>query len=130
MTDYVDLGDIEYLIARGLAERTGVLVRDWGLLDSALHRPRSTVFGTDAYPALHEKAAALMHSLARNHPLVDGNKRLAWLAARLFYVRNDRDLRADDPHAADKLVRAVAAGDHDVGELAVLLAGRVHPLER
>jgi death-on-curing protein len=87
-------------------------------LDSALHRPQSTVFGTEAYPGLDAKAAVLLHSLARNRPLLDGNKRLAWLAARLFYVRNGRDLRAKDPHMADTLVRSVAPGDDDVEQLA------------
>ena len=58
-----------------------VMVHDVGLLESALGRPRATVFGDDAYPDLHTKAAALLHSLARNHALVDGNKRLAWAAA-------------------------------------------------
>jgi hypothetical protein len=55
-------------------------VRDMGLLESAVHRPRANVLGQDAYPDLLTKAAALMHSPARNHTLVDGNKRLAWLA--------------------------------------------------
>gem|GEM_PF-3859362 len=62
-------------------------VRDVGLLESAVHRPRASVLGQDAYSDLFTKAAALMHSLARNHPLVDGNKRLAWLAT--FKKRSD-----------------------------------------
>jgi death on curing protein len=57
-----------------------VQVRDIGLLEAAVHRPRASVLGNDAYPDLLTKAAALLHSLARNHPLIDGNKRLAWLA--------------------------------------------------
>ena len=57
-----------------------VQVRDLGLLDAAVHRPRAGMFGQDAYPDVFTKAAALLHSLAANHPLVDGNKRLAWLA--------------------------------------------------
>lgn len=121
MTDYLDLGDLEYLISRALGGDPRVTVRDWGLLESAVHRPQSSVFGTDAYPTLDAKAAALMHSLARNHQLVDGNKRLAWLAARLFYARNGRDLRAPDPATGDAFVRAVARGQHDVDELAALL---------
>jgi death-on-curing protein len=55
------------------------LVRDIGLLDSALAQPRTNVFGEDAYPTLAMKAAALLHSFAQNHPLADGIKRLAWL---------------------------------------------------
>lgn len=63
-------------------------VRDYGLLDSALARPQSSVFGQDAYPDVWEKAAALMESLARNHALVDGNKRIAWYAAWVFLHMN------------------------------------------
>jgi death-on-curing protein len=126
--DYVDLADIAYLVERGLGQKPTVVVRDWGLLESALHRPQSIVFGTEAYPTLDTKAAALLHSLARNHPLLDGNKRLAWLATRLFYVRNGKDLRAPDPREANDLIRTVAAGEHEVDHLAKLLADWVSDL--
>ncbi|MEU0296646.1 Fic family protein, partial [Streptomyces microflavus] len=64
-----------------LAQRLGAAeVRDYGLLESALARPQASVFGQDAYPDVWQKAAALMESLARNHGLVDGNKRIAWYA--------------------------------------------------
>ena len=128
MTDYVELDDALYVIEQVFAAPVVDVVRDWGLLDSALHRPRSTVFGEDAYPDLHQKAAALMHGLARNHPLADGNKRLAWLATRLFYVKNGHDLRAPDPHETNAFVRAVAAGEYEVPDLAAQLAERVAPL--
>ena len=59
-------------------------VRDMRLLVSAIERPRTNVFGVELYPTPHEKAAALLHSVARNHALVDGNKRTAWLAMRVF----------------------------------------------
>ncbi|MCE7080316.1 type II toxin-antitoxin system death-on-curing family toxin [Streptomyces sp. ST2-7A] len=59
-------------------------VRDMGLLVSAIERPRTHVFGAELYPGLHDKAAALLHSVARNHALIDGNKRTAWLAMRVF----------------------------------------------
>lgn len=121
MIEYLDLGDIQYLIVRALGQPPESIVRDWGLLESAMYRPQSVVFGTDAYPTLDEKAAALLHSLSRNHPLLDGNKRLAWLAVRLFYARNGRDLRAPDAQAGDALVRAVAMGEYDIGPLTVLL---------
>ncbi|HEV7980305.1 type II toxin-antitoxin system death-on-curing family toxin [Amycolatopsis sp.] len=128
MIDYSTLADLEYLIERGLGQQPKVVVRDWGLLDSALHRPGSTVFGDEAYPTLDLKAASLLHSLARNHPLLDGNKRLAWLATKLCYVHNGRDLRAPDSREADALIRAIASGDHEVEALAVLLAAWVHKL--
>jgi death-on-curing protein len=96
-------------------------VRDVGLLEAAVHRPRASVLGQDAYPDLLTKAAALLHSLARNHPLVDGNKRLAWLATWVFLAKNDVVLDPDDDDAYD-LVVAVAAGTiDDVGEIAAAL---------
>lgn len=92
-------------------------VRDVGLLDSATARPQSSAFGQDAYPTLARKAAALLHSLARNHALVDGNKRLAWLATVVFLDLNHHtpDLTHD---AAFNLVMDVATGRADVEEIA------------
>lgn len=87
-----------------------VEVRDLGLLDAAVHRPRASVLGQDAYPGLLTKAAALLHSLARNHPIVDGNKRLAWLATYVFCAKNGIELDPSDDAAYD-LVVAVAAGE-------------------
>jgi death on curing protein len=87
MTEYLDLDDL-LEIAR-VAIGDDAAVRDHGLLASALARPRASVFGEDAYPDLHLKAAALLHSLARNHALIDGNKRLAWTACRTFLGIND-----------------------------------------
>ena len=99
-----------------------VEVRDIGLLESAVHRPRASVLGQDAYPDLFTKAAALLHSLAGNHPLVDGNKRLAWLATYVFLAKNGIVLDAGDD-AAYELVIAVADGTlDDVGEIAAILA--------
>ncbi|MGE4427572.1 MAG: type II toxin-antitoxin system death-on-curing family toxin [Solirubrobacteraceae bacterium] len=106
-------------IAGGVLDE--VIVRDAGLLASAAERPRTTVFGADAYLTFAEKAAALMHSLARNHPLVDGNKRLAWAGTRVFCLINDRDL-AFSVDEAEAMVLAVATGDLDVPELAGVLA--------
>lgn len=97
-------------------------VRDLGLLDAAVHRPRATVLGQDAYPDLMSKAAALLHSLAGNHPLVDGNKRLAWLATYVFCAKNGVELDPPDDAAYD-LVIAVASGAlDDVGVIADRLA--------
>jgi death-on-curing protein len=87
-------------------------VRDLGLLEAAVHRPRASVLGQDAYPDLLTKAAALLHSLARNHPLVDGNKRLAWLATYVFCAKNGIELDPSDD-AAYELVVGVAAGEVD-----------------
>jgi death on curing protein len=87
-------------------------VRDLGMLDSACHRPRSTFFGQDAYPSISAKAAALMHSLARNHALADGNKRLALLATVVFLRLNGYYLDMTDDEAFD-LTMTVAAGHFD-----------------
>jgi death-on-curing protein len=96
-------------------------VRDAGLLESALARPRSTAFGADAYPSIHGKAAALLHSVARNHALVDGNKRLALAATLAFYGLNGFRLTLSNDEAYD-LVIAVAAGRlDDVDEIAAHL---------
>jgi len=98
-----------------------VQVRDLGLLDAAVHRPQAGLFGQEAYPDLLTKAAALLHSLAANHPLVDGNKRLAWLATYVFCAKNDLVLDPDDDDAYD-LVMAVAAGEiRDVDVIAARL---------
>lgn len=97
-----------------IAERTLGLVevRDAGLLHSALLRPRTTVAGSDAYPTLALQAAALLHSIARNHALVDGNKRLALTATIVFLGLNGRRLVLSNDDAYD-LVMAVAAGEID-----------------
>ncbi len=105
-------------IARGVLEL--VEVRDIGLLASAAGRPQTTVFGEDAYPTLADKAAALMHSIARNHALVDGNERLAWSATRVFVLLNDRDITFSVDEA-ETLVLAVARGDADVPEIALAI---------
>ena len=85
-------------------------VRDLGLLDSALHRPGATLWGRDAYATIDEKAAALLDSLVRNRPLVDGNKRLGWLATLVFLDINSHWIEAPDDDAY-QLVMAVAAGE-------------------
>jgi death-on-curing protein len=126
VTDYLDLDDL--LAAAEAAIGRSADVRDWGLLEAALARPRASVFGADAYPNLHEKAAALLHSLARNHALVDGNKRLAWVATRLFYVFNGCDLRVPSVDEGEAFVIAVSTGRVDVPEIAKTLGGWSSPL--
>lgn len=89
-----------------------VQVRDFGLLSAAVARPRASAFGEEAYPDPWVKAAALLHSLTRNHPFVDGNKRAGWNAAWTFVEANAIGrLAADfDVHAAEQLVLDVATG--------------------
>lgn len=92
--------------------------RDAGLLQSALARPRATVFGQDAYPTLYLKSAALMQSLARNHGLVDGNKRLAWTSTILFLALNDVDVAAPTVDDGERFVLAVTTGEIDIPDIA------------
>ena len=99
-------------------------VREAGLFASAVHRPRARMFGTAAYADLYEQAAALLHALATNHPLVDGNKRTAWLAAAVFLAVNGVDLADVDQDRAYDLVIDVASGaEGDVGAIAEVLRG-------
>ena len=115
------MSEVRYLELEDLLELTRILgagpVRDLGLLDSSAARPKSTAFGRDAYSTLAEKAAALLHSITRNHALVDGNKRLAWLATTVFLDINGSAPDLDDD-AAFTLVMRVAEGDLDVAEIA------------
>jgi len=112
--------DIEDLLAAADAALAPVQpkIRDIGLLESALARPQASAFGVDAYASVHEKAAALLESLARNHALVDGNKRLAWVATRLFLIVNGFDVRAPNAVVGDDFVRGVAQSQLELAEIA------------
>ena len=104
---YLTLPELLHIAVRALGGEPEV--RDYGLLESALARPRATVFGSDAYPGLDAKAAALLHSLARNHALIDGNKRLALAATIAFYGVNGRRLTLTNDEAYE-LIMSVAEG--------------------
>jgi len=124
------MSEIEYLDVEGLLLLTRKLgagpVRDIGLLDSAAARPRSSLFGADAYPSLELKAAALLHSICKNHALVDGNKRLAWFGTVAFLALNGRLVTLGDDEAFD-LVMRVAEGSADVEDIAAVLAKGTAP---
>jgi len=105
---YLTLPELLYIAQRTLGAEAPV--RDHGLLQSALARPQATVFGADAYPVLEEKAAALLHSLARNHALADVNKRLALAATIAFLGMNGRRLTLTNDEAYE-LVMSVATGE-------------------
>lgn len=94
---------------------------DFGLLESAVLRPQTTVGGQDAYPSLHEKAAAMMHSLARNHAFTDGNKRAALLATIVYYGMNGFEFIAEQSPAI-ALVLDAAEGQIDVPAIAKRLS--------
>lgn len=97
------------------------------LLDSALHAPQAGFGDEDFYPSLVEKAAVLVVRIARNHPLPDGNKRLAWQALTIFLALNGQRLEVATDEAVD-LMLAVAAGDHDEEAVTAWLRDRVDPV--
>lgn len=116
---FLDLEDLVHVARRTLGAEP--VVRDWGLLESALARPRASAFGADAYSDIEEKAAALLHSLARHHALVDGNKRLALAATIAFLGINGHRLTFTNDEVYDFVI-AVAAGElDDVSEIAAVI---------
>ena len=115
----------EDLLAVVSQQSLGV-VRDVGLLDSAALRPRATVFGEDAYPSVASKAAALLHSITRNHALIDGNKRLSWLATVTFLRLNAHDVEMSGDAAYELVIDIGEGSVDDVETIAERL--RVKPL--
>jgi death on curing protein len=122
---FLTLPELLHIAARTLGPDYDV--RDYGLLEAALARPQATAFGKDAYPTLDTKAAALLHSLARNHALIDGNKRLALAALIAFYGLNGRRLTLTND-AAYELVMNIASGRIDaVDDIAAVLQHATEP---
>ena len=95
-------------------------IRDLGLLESAVNRPEMTVYGQEAYKTLAEKIAALMHSLASNHALVDGNKRITWSCGRVFAILNGCDFEVEVDEA-ERVIVALASGELDAKSLAPII---------
>lgn len=110
--------------AVGVLEALGLKVRDIGLLSSALARPASAMFGVEAYPEIEVKAAALMSSLAQNHPLFDGNKRFCWILTLTFLELNSIRIDMDTDTAFD-LVLGTAQSRLDLPEIAETLSAHV-----
>jgi death on curing protein len=116
VTEHLDLEDL--LVAAEVALGGPPQVRDIGILEAAVARTRASVYGEDAYPDMHAKAAALLHSIVTGHALIDGNKRLGWVSVRLFYRLNGSDLRVPIDDAFD-LVTSIADGSiRDVPDIA------------
>ena len=114
--EFLDLDDVVDLAVALLGDPAPI--RDIGLLGSAVARPQTTAFGEDAYPDIWTKAAALLHSIVKNHALVDGNKRLGWLATAVFLEINGVEIsRANNDDVYD-LVIDVAAGQLTVDTVA------------
>ncbi|MBZ6106925.1 type II toxin-antitoxin system death-on-curing family toxin [Streptomyces olivaceus] len=124
MTDVRYLQVDEILAIARAVNGTEHSVRDLGLLVSAVERPRTNVFGAELYPTLHEKATALLHSVARNRALIDGNIRTAWLAMRVFLRFNGVSASAAPPpvSVAGPFVEEVAQDNVDVPAVAKRLS--------
>ena len=127
---YIDLAEA-FVIAEavtGIDAHDLVHVSRSDLLDSALHAPQAGFGDTDFYPSLAEKAAVLCVRIAKNHPLPDGNKRLAWLSTVVFLELNEHVLEVDEDDAVNTML-AVAAGDVDYPALAHWLTERMKPIQ-
>jgi death-on-curing protein len=122
--EYLDADDLAALAALLLG--TPVPLRDAGLLGAAAARPLTTIGGDDAYPDVWHKAAALLQSIVKNHPLIDGNKRLGWLATAVFLALNGVDATNASNDEVYAFVMEVAAGELSVDEL----AQRLHTITR
>lgn len=114
--EYLDLDDVLLLATALLGDPPPI--RDLGLLGAAVARPSASAFGEDAYPDLWSKAAALLHSIVNNHALIDGNKRLGWVACAVFLDVNGVNPATASNDDVFDLVMRVASEPIDVGELA------------
>ena len=121
--EYLDIEDLLGLAVALLGDPPPL--RDLGLLESAAARPRASAFGEDAYPDTWSKAAALLQSIVKNHPLVDGNKRLGWLATAVFLELNGVQATTAANDAVYDTVMKVAAGQLDVQEIAEALKNMI-----
>lgn len=123
MTVYLELADALYVI-----KALGFFVKDVGLLDSALARPRTTVFGEDAYPTLELKAAALSHSVVKNQALVDGNKRTTWTLMVAFLFQNGYKHNFTEPEGLE-FVLGIATDEITLEQAAEMIRQHLVPLD-
>jgi death-on-curing protein len=123
--EYLDLDDLIDLAQVLLGDPPPI--RDVGLLGSAAARPQTTAFGRDAYPDLHAKAAALLQSIVNNHALVDGNKRLGWLATAVFLELNGIPASRAGNQGVYDLVMWVASSSPDIDDITTRLRRLVPP---
>jgi len=127
-TEYLDLDDLVDLARTLLGDPPPI--RDIGLLGSAAARPQSTAFGEDAYPDLITKAAALLQSIVNNHALVDGSKRLGWLATAVFLELNGvKASRISNEDVYDLLIW-IASSNPDLADITRRLEALIRPRRR
>jgi death on curing protein len=122
---FLNLEDLLHVAERTLGPEPEI--RDVGLLESALARPRASAFGEPAYPSIHHKAAALLHSLARNRALVDGNQRLALAATIAFYGMNRTRLTLTNDQACELVIDVASGTLDDVSRIAAVLEASTEP---
>lgn len=122
---YLRYDELLYVAESAIGE--DILVRDHGLLESALARPQASALGRDAYPTLVLKAAALTHSLARNNGLVDGNRRLSMSALIAFLGIHGVRLTWTNDEAYETIVAIASGALDDVGEIAERIEGGSAP---
>lgn len=126
--EFLDLDDLVNLARSLLGDPPPI--RDVGLLGSAAARPQTIAFGEDAYPDLLTKAAALLQSIVNNHALVDGNKRLGWLATAVFLELNGMKASSASNDDVYDLVVWIAASNPDLDDITARLRGVVPPRRR
>lgn len=127
-TEYLDLDDLVDLARSLLGDPPPI--RDVGLLGSAAARPQTTVFGEDAYPDLLTKAASLLQSIVNSHALVDGNKRLGWLATAVFLELNGVKVSRVSNDDVYELVMWIASSNPDLDNITTRLRPLVRPRPR
>ncbi len=118
-SEYLDAEDLVHLATLLLGKPPPI--RDLGLIGSAAARPKTSVFGQDAYADVWTKAAALLQSVVKDHPLVDGNKRLGWLATAVFLELNDVPVTQATNDDVYTVVVTTAAGKVTVENMATAL---------
>ncbi len=122
---FLNLEELLHVASRTLGSEPDI--RDLGLLESALARPQASAFGEPVYPTIHEQAAALLHSLARNHALVEGNKRLGLAAAIAFYGMNGMRLTLSNDRAYELVIDIASGTINDVPRIASMLEAGTEP---
>ena len=120
MSQKIQYLSLEEVIEIGEALIPDFRIRDIGLLESAVHRPATVIYGQEAYPSIEGKIAALMHSLAANHTLIDGNKRLTWSSGRLFAILNNLDFYVGIDEAEEVII-SLSSGGLDAKSLAPII---------
>jgi len=116
--NYLNINQVLAIHSKVIEQAGGSrVIRNTGLVDSAVARPQATFGGKDLYPDIFSKAACLGHSLIRNHPFVDGNKRTGYMSMRLFLNINGYDIKAPEDEKY-KLVIEIAEKKRDERSIA------------